>query len=181
MKRIALALCLMVTVAACGGTTGEGADGDPPATPTNDDADTASTGAQASTTTSSAGEDNSAAGPTESSGTVTIGDATYNVVIGDDGRCDSNYLGGFQAFMRQIDSAGALQVGGVTISVNEQGDGLIAGDLDGVQWEAGTAADSGTIDSVDINGDRARGTATFANSDTGEFVEGTFEVTCVDG
>ena len=185
MRKLVLMLVVLLALAACGGdTAGPSEEGRPDTESSAGDDTDIPQGAGDDSTTTTAGvleENLDVEAPTSSTGTVTIGDTTYHLAIEADGTCDPDYFGGFRAFMSHVDADGAPLAGGMTISVSAEADGIIAGGLDGVLWSVATADDGSSIDSVDINGNRLTGTATFVSPDQqGEPVPGSFEVTCAD-
>jgi hypothetical protein len=185
VKPTAVALSFALAVAACGGETSSASEPAPPSTGVAD----AASGSSGGTTRGTTGNVAAGAGaesPNSSTGAVSIGDTTYLFIVEDGGTCDPDFYGTFRAFLTLVDESGQpveyeQNPGfkqGMVISVNAQGEGLMGGELDGVLWSAGNPDDGSTIDSVDIDGNRASGTATFVRPDSGEAVAGNFEVNC---
>ena len=116
---------------------------------------------------------------------ITVGQETYRYALLDDGgSCDSNYLGvGFRAALTRVDESGTAVehpdtpgiMEGVTIALGPDGSGVIGGP----RFTAGGDGDDSTsIDSVEIDGNRASGTATFAGPGFDGTVQGSFELLC---
>lgn len=128
--------------------------------------------------------------------TVTVGDEVFtfaqvdeNGQLDENGDCDPNYLGvQFRAILSRIDDQGA------TVPMEGMGDLALtqggtfgftaAGPQEGIvailgSWQANTAAGLGSVDSVTLDGNTARGTATFVDESGANPIEGTFELTCV--
>lgn len=195
MHRFILTTCLVLVVAACAGDPSGAPDG---AAPLNDiagggDGATGPSDANVATTTmtSATESEGDSESPTGSNGTVTIGDTTYLFIVEEGGTCDPDFFGTFRATMTRVDESGRpmgyeenpgfKQI--LSLSFNAQAEGLIGGELDGVLWTAGADDyEASSIDSVDIDGNRAIGTVTFVSPDGGgNPVEGSFDVTCVGG
>lgn len=180
MRRMALLVAIGVVVAACGGDAsaepGGSSSTSVPATEQPNDAD--STADQTNAPTTEPGNDDAKQPALASTATITMEGSTYYFVADEGGECDPDSFGNFRAFMAQVDSEGVPRIGQMSFSANAAGEGLFGGELDGVLWTAGKQDDGGTIDSVDVDGNRMSGTATFVRPDTGESHSATFEVTC---
>lgn len=195
---IALIFVAMITAACGGDATTETTDGEPVGAATSTTAPAASnedspaTTSVPTSTTATEGDDSGDTRDffTESGAIVTIGDETYEFRLTETGTCDPDYFGTFRAILTRVDDTGAPMENpelpgftqGIEISVTTGGEGLVGGNLDGVAWTAFREQDEDSgIDSVQIEDDRASGTATFVSEDGDGPVEGTFEVACMDG
>lgn len=188
MKRLSITLTVLA-LAACGG--GDGGESPEPtaaageaATSTEPSAE--STPPETTTPETTAATQSQSPGPERSGAVITVGGETFTYAVVDDGgSCNPDFFGAFRAILTRIDEngdpvpledAGEGFTEGVTISVSETLEGVIGGP----RWTAGQDGDETTsIDSVEIDGNRASGTATFAVG-TDETAEGRFEVVCVD-
>lgn len=186
---------LALLIGACGGGNAAG-DNDTETTSeaasvqeTSDDA-----GAPDTTMDAEPGEDDEPA-PGENSATISFAGETYRFAIVDgSGSCDPAMLDGsfLRALLTRVDDSGQVVaiddpdqpalVEHVQIAVGTEegvGERIINGYFGEAPWEAGEDGnDESSIDSITKEGNRAEGTATFLNTDSGEVVEGTFEVTC---
>lgn len=188
-------MTIALVSAACGGQaeTDDGPDtpasGSEPTDPT--EADGPGTTIPADMTTTGSSED-PAEMPTESTATVSVGDATYAFAVLDEGgRCDPDYLGGTRASMTRVDESrnpvASSEPGGtdgitMVVAPESVGEnlGLIAFHADGVNWSAGgDGNEDSSIDSVIKDGNHVEGTATFVSDGAAGPIQGTFEVTCV--
>lgn len=187
MKR--LITFTMLACAACGG----GDAGEAPGTTaaageaaTSTEPSAESTPPETTTPETTAATESQRQDPERSGAVITVGGETFTYAVVDDGgSCNPDFFGGFRAILTRIDEngdpvpneeAGEGFTEGVTISVTEALEGVIGGP----RWTAGQDGNETTsIDSVEIDGNRASGAATFAVG-TDETAEGSFEVVCVD-
>lgn len=187
---------LVLLIAACGG----GDSGNDPDPTTNGDG----TIGGGSTTEATVGEvepeepTQSTQGNSESgleaaatTAVLTFGGDIYTFAIVDDsGSCDPDRFGvGLQAMLTHVDENGEPvetpddgRTEGIIIGLPKEGEGgVIAGNFGGAVWSAGEDQhEASSIDSVTFDGARVDGSATYMNVETGEAVEGTFEVTCAE-
>lgn len=186
MKTLSITFTVLA-FAACGG----GAAGESPGT-------TATTGEAATSTEPSAqstppdtttpettpAPQSQSPDPERSGAVITVDGETFTYAVVDDGgSCNPDFFGAFRAILTRIDEngdpvpldgAGEGLTEGVTISVSETLEGVIGGP----RWSAGNDGDETTsIDWVEIDGNHASGTATFAVG-TDETAAGSFEVVC---
>lgn len=205
MRRLWILAIFALVLAACGGgeadptndteTPGTTAQGAPATTQGND----------SSSATTEAPSDGGGSSGGVSTGTVTIGNETYEYEdTGFPGlRCDPDAFGvAFLAALQSSEGAVDGKIGSLVVGIPFKGEEATAGilpelsasvgDLD---WQANEAraaerdipAGSSQVDSYEIDGNTISGTATFYEENSsfsgGDLVveKGTFEVTCVEG
>jgi hypothetical protein len=198
-RLLATSVALVLTVAACGGDSGDAAPDSAgnEAAPTQVATTQADTNDDGSDTTSPAedagdhGSDSEGSGP--STATATVGDQTYT--FSTEGatvaQCKTNLYGVFSAQLPMVGGGGSIQVvilleGTDPVEVDQvNAVSVSAGDEDWVADESNEFADPGMsqVDSVEIDGRTVSGTATFVRqnslfADQVDTVTGTFEATC---
>lgn len=185
-----LLVILSLLLAACGG----GDDASDDTATMSGQEDTSSNGGSTEPTPAEEEDDSDDAAPSETGATITMGGETYRFALGDSSSCEPNMFDGvfLHALLDRVDDSGqAVAIDDpdlpeghehVQIAVGtEEGVGqkIISGYFGGAQWEAGEDGnEESSIDSISKEGNRAEGSATFLNLQTGEIVEGTFDVTC---
>lgn len=193
-RQIILAVIIAMLVAACGGSDGEAGseDGDSSST-TQAEQETSSTSSEAdSDEPDEPAEEEPTTGGGESTGMATVDGTEY--VFGANGpaaTCDPDFFGGFFAVLYSPDLSQTLSVelwpeGAGEGRVNTGTLNLVAPDGTELDLEADPedswpVAEAGStfIDEFTIDGNTARGTGTFINTEVA-YGEGPFEPVTVD-
>lgn len=180
-RRTLLAVAIVALVlAGCGSD-----DGDSTAATEDDATTTAATVTEPSddqaTETSQADSDAGASSGGETHGTVTLDGETHEFEFFDLGLCDTDYGGSgiFYAFLTNTDGSGET----VTLTLVPEGDPNLESTLalisPAASWVGNPMLNPDSrVDSFDIDGNHAEGTATLFNEAGEGPVAATFDVTC---
>lgn len=182
-KRLIVATMITLMVGACDGDETEVST----APDVSDDAGTVTTLRDQTTVANSpqtTQETVAALGGSDNTATVTLGDETMTFVFESTDLCDTNYggLGVWYVFLHNADGSGETLT--LTLEQEDVPDfeaGVFIFLLPNVTWVAHSQEVPGTgIDSFEIDGNHATGTATFMTYEGDGPQSGSFDVTCAD-